>query len=119
MIDDPDYEKVSMNSFDYTPEEYGRICGWIRDSLNDRGVDPVSSTEARRLVMELLQKTEEKNGKKAVLGECVLRFIDEPEIIIKDSGVLFDPGMEEKGVRHDVILSRNSNAIHLKRYLAS
>ena len=40
MMDDPDFEKVYMNSFDYTKEEYGRICRWIRDSFSDHGVDP-------------------------------------------------------------------------------
>ncbi len=115
MIDDSDCEKVYMNSFDYTQEEYGRICGWIRVNFNNRGVDPVRIKETERLVMALFKKTEEKNGKKAVLGECVLRFIDEPEVVIKDNGKLFDPGMEDECVRHDVILSSNNSTICLVR----
>ena len=113
MMDDPDFEKVYMNSFDYTKEEYGRICRWIRDSFSDHGVDPGRIKETERLVMALFKRTEEKNGKRAVLGECVLKFIDEPEVIIKDNGVLFVPVMEGEPVRHDVILSCNSNTIHM------
>ena len=37
-------------------------------------------------------------------GECVLRFIDEPEIIIKDNGALFDPDMKDERVRYHVLL---------------
>ena len=113
MMDDPDFEKVYMNSFDYTKEEYGRICRWIRDSFSDHGVDPGRIKETERLVMALFKRTEEENGKRAVLGECVLKFIDEPEVIIKDNGVLFVPVMEGEPVRHDVILSCNSNTIHM------
>lgn len=111
MMDDPDFEKVYMNSFEYTRAESGRICSWIRDNLVSRGVDTDAIKETERLVMVLLQKTEEKNGKKTVLGECVLRFIDEPEVIIKDDGVLFDLGMEDDHVRYKVISSSNTNTI--------
>ena len=113
MTDDPDFGKVFMNSFDYTPEEYGRICGWIRDSLASHGVDPAKIKETERLVMTLCKKTEERNGKRTVLGECVLRFIDEPEVIIKDNGELFDPGLEDELVHYHVILSSNSSSIRL------
>lgn len=48
-----------------------------------------------------------------MLGECVLRFIDEPEVIIKDNGELFDPGLEDELVHYHVILSSNCSSIRL------
>lgn len=111
MLDDPDFEKVHMNSFEYTRAEFGRICGWIRNHLAGRGMDPVRLDETEQLVMTLLQKTQEKNGKRAVLGECVLSFIDVPEIILKDNGTLFDPELGDARVQHHVVLSSNSNTI--------
>ena|GEM_PF-1170253 len=113
MIDDPDCDKVFMNSFDYSQEEYGRISGWISDNLKSRNVDAAAIEEAGQLFLELCRKTEEKNDKKPVQGECVLRFIDEPEIIIKDNGELFDPQMKDERIHYDVILSSNSSTIHL------
>ena len=117
MIDDPDFDKVFMNSFDYTQEEYGRICGWIHDKLEEYGVEQAKIIETERLVWALCKKTEEKNVKKTMLGECVLRFTGEPEVIIKDNGELFDPDMEDECIHHDVILSCNRSAIHLKSML--
>ncbi len=45
--------------------------------------------------MSLCEKTEIKNTNSRVLGECVLRFIDRTEIIIKDNGELFKPDIED------------------------
>lgn len=111
MLEDPEYESVFMNSFDYTQEEYGRICGWIRGGLEGRGVNPDRINETERLVMALCKKTEAKNEKKTVRGECVLRLTEEPEVIIKDNGALFDPEMEDEHVHYNVILSSNSCTI--------
>lgn len=61
----------------------------------------------------ILKKTEEKNGKKKVLGECVLRFIGEPEIILKDNGELFSPDIGDQRHSYNVVLSCNSNKISL------
>lgn len=102
-----------MNSFDYTPEEYGRICGWVRDGLASHVVDLAKIKRNREADPEALKKTEERNGKRTVLGECVLRFIDDPEVIIKDNGELFDPGLEDELVHYHVILSGNSSTIRL------
>ena len=117
MIDDPDCEKVYMNSFDYNEEEYGRICGWMRDQLTVHGTDAAMTAEAETVFRAICKKTEENNRGKAVCGECVLRFIDEPEIIIKDNGALFDPDMKDERVRYHVLLACNSCTIHLGRKL--
>ena len=45
------------------------------------------------------------------MGECVLRFIDEPEIIIKDNGELFKPDIEDERLTYNVLMSCNSNRI--------
>jgi len=113
MIDDPDCEKVYMNSFDYREEEYGRICGWMRDQLTAHGADAAMTAEAEEMFRAVCKKTEEKNSGKAVYGECVLRFIDEPEIIIKDDGALFDPDMKDERVHYHVLLACNSCTIRL------
>lgn len=113
MLDDPDFEKVYTNPFDYTPKEYERICCWIRDILKLHGVDEDKIEEAEKLFMTLCKKTGEKNGEKTVLGECVLRFIDKPEIIIKDNGELFDPEIKDERMHYDVLLACNSSTIRL------
>ena len=71
-------------------------------------MDPAKIKQTERLVLALCKKTEERNGKRTVLGECVLRFIDEPEVIIKDNGELFDirEHYMEKRVKWLYILER-------------
>ncbi len=113
MIDDPDCEKVMMNSFDYNPEEYERISGWINENLKSHGIEEKEIVEALEIVRSLFKKTEEKSGKKTVLGECVLRFIGDTEIIIKDNGELFKPDIEDERYRYNVFMSCNSNQIRL------
>ena len=44
---------------------------------------------------------------------CVIVFIDEPEIIIKDDGALFDPDMKDERVHYHVLLACNSCTIRL------
>ena len=99
MLDDPDYGKVSMNSFEYRPEEYERLWNWIQENLNEHGIES--------------GKTEEKNEKNKVLGECVLRFVGKPEIIIKDNGELFQPDIQDERLSYNALLSCNSSTIHL------
>ena len=113
MLDDPDYEKVHMNSFDYAPGEYERIKGWIQSHLKEHGVEDRKIEEAKALFESLCRQTEEKRGKKKVLGECVLRFIDEPEIIIKDNGELFRPDIQDERVDYHVLMSCNSSTIRI------
>ena len=95
----------------------GNICGWMRDQLTAHGADAAMTAEAEEVFRAVCKKTEEKNSGKAVYGECVLRFIDEPEIIIKDDGALFDPDMKDERVRYHVLLACNSCTIHLGRKL--
>ena len=113
MLDDPDYGKVIMNSFEYQPEEYERIWSWIQENLNEHGIEGGKLGEAEALLQSLLRQTEEKNGKNKVLGECVLRFIGEPEIIIKDNGELFQPDIQDDRLSYNALLSCNSSTIHL------
>ncbi|MCR5777013.1 MAG: ECF transporter S component [Lachnospiraceae bacterium] len=113
ILDDPDYGKVKMNSFEYTPEEYERINSWISDNLAGQGIEEKRIEKAKKLALCLFKKTEEKRGKNKVLGECVLRFIGEPEIIIKDNGELFNPDIEDDCYSYDVLLSCNSSKIRL------
>lgn len=113
MLDDPDYDKVSMNSFEYQPEEYERLWNWIRENLNEHGIESGKIGEVEALLQALLRQTEEKNGKNKVLGECVLRFIGKPEIIIKDNGALFQPDIQDDRLSYNALLSCNSSTIHL------
>ena len=113
MLDDPDYGKVSMNSFEYQSEEYERLWNWIRENLNEHGVENGKLGEVGTLLRSLFRQTEEKNGKNKVLGECVLRFVGEPEIIIKDNGELFQPDIQDDRLSYNALLSCNSSTIHL------
>lgn len=113
MLDDPDYGKVSMNSFEYHPEEYDRLWSWIRENLNEHGIESRKLVEVEALLQSLFRQTEEKNGKNKVLGECVLRFVGEPEIIIKDNGELFCPDIQDDRLSYNALLSCNSSTIHL------
>lgn len=113
MLDDPDFEKVKMNSFDYTPEEYLRISDWIHDILASRGIEEKKIAEIKDIVLSLFKKTEEKNGKHKVLGECVIRFLEEPEIIIKDNGTLSPPDTEDARVSYNVLYSSNCSTIRI------
>ena len=115
ILDDPDYEKVKMNSFEYTPEEYERINNWISDNLASQGIEENKIEKVKNLALCLFEKTEEKKGKHKVLGECVLRFMGEPEIIIKDNGELFKPDIEDDSYSYDVLLSCNSSTIRLRK----
>ena len=113
MLDDPDFGKVSMCSFEYQPEEYDRLRGWIQENLKERGIDGGKLGEVEALLQSLLRQTEGKNEKNKVLGECVLRFIGEPEIIMKDNGELFQPDIQDDRLRYNVLLSCNSSTIRL------
>ncbi len=113
MLDDPDYGKVSMNSFEYQPEEYERLWNWIQENLNDHGIESGKLGEVKTLLQSLFRQTEEKNEKNKVLGECVLRFIGEPEIIIKDNGELFQPDIQDDRLSYNALMSCNSSTIHL------
>ena len=113
MLDDPDYGKVSMNSFEYQPEEYERLWNWIQENLNEHGIESAKIGEVGALLQSLFRQTEERNGKNTVLGECVLRFVGKPEIIIKDNGELFQPDIQDDRLSYNALLSCNSSTIHL------
>lgn len=123
MLNDPDYEKVMMKSFEYRPEEYEQLRRWIAENLAAQGIKGRETVEVSGLVLTLLKMTEEKNSKKEtkgkkeknkVLGECVLRFIDAPEIIIKDDGELFEPDISDKRYSYNVRLLCNCSTIRLQ-----
>ena len=113
MLDDPDYKKVHMNSFDYTPEEYERIISWIRGALLSQGIGERAIEEANALVLSICKKIEEKGGKNKILGECVIRFIDKAEIVIKDNGELFQPDIKDERLSYSILMSRNINMIRV------
>ncbi len=113
MLDDPDYEKVEMNSFTYEQEEYERLGAWIKDRLSARGMEEKKTEEILALLLALCKQTEEKNGGKKVLGECVIRLLDKPEIILKDNGELMEPEIQDARLRYDVLMARNSNKISI------
>ncbi|MBR6401425.1 MAG: ECF transporter S component [Firmicutes bacterium] len=114
MFDDSDFEKVMMNSFEYTPDEIERIGAWINEELKKAGIGDGELADVKELVFSILKKTSEKNVKKKVLGECVIRLIDSPEIIIKDNGELFKPDIEDDRYCYNILYSSNSNKIQLK-----
>ncbi|MBQ9504140.1 MAG: hypothetical protein IJU93_03940, partial [Lachnospiraceae bacterium] len=111
MLDDLDFKKVKMKSFEYEPEEYERLGSWIKECLKEQGIEVQRYEELQALLLSLCKKTEEKNAGKKVLGECVLRFIDEPEIILKDSGELFRPDIEDDRYSYNVLMSCNRSTI--------
>ena len=111
LLDEPDFEKVKMNFFDYNPEEYERILYWINDNLKDQRIEEKKIEEVKDIVLSLFKKTEERNGKNKVVGECVLRFIGDPEVIIKDSGELFKPDIIDDRHVYNVLMSCNNNKI--------
>jgi len=113
MLDDPDFDKVSMCSFEYQSEEYERLWNWIQENLNAHGIESGKLGEVKVLLQSLFRQTTEKNGENKVLGECVLRFIGCPEIIIKDNGELFQPDIQDERLSYNALLSCNSSTIHL------
>lgn len=113
MFEDPDYEKVQMNSFEYNSKDYVRITEWIDHNLTELGIDKNKINEVTDIVLSLFEKTREKNKNNKVLGECVLRSIGEPEIIIKDNGELFTPDIEDDRLTYNVLMSCNSSIIHV------
>ena len=117
ILDDPDFEKVKMNSFEYTTTEYERILDWMNEKLKDQGIDERNIAEAQNIALAVIKETGEKSGKSTVLGECVLRFTGDPEIIIKDNGELFEPAVESELLAHNVLMSCNSNTIHVGKSL--
>ena len=113
MFEDPDYEKVQMNSFEYNSKDYVRITKWIDHNLTELGIDKNKINEVTDIVLSLFEKTREKNKNNKVMGECVLRSIGEPEIIIKDNGELFTPDIEDDRLTYNVLMSCNSSIIHV------
>ena len=83
------------------------------NNLNAHGIESEKIGEVEALLQSLFRQTEEKNGKNKVLGECVLRFIEKPEIIIKDNGALFQPDIQDDRLSYNALLSCNSSTIHL------
>ena len=82
-------------------------------NLNAHGIESEKIGEVEALLQSLFRQTEEKNEKNKVLGECVLRFIEKPEIIIKDNGELFQPDIQDDRLSYNALLSCNSSTIHL------
>ena len=113
MLDDPDFEKVQMLSFEYNPEDYERTAGWIEQTLTEVGIEKNKIDDIKGIFLSLFEKTEKKNGDRKVFGECVLRFIGEPELIIKDDGELFRPDIEDERLSYNVLMSCNSNIIRI------
>ena len=113
MMDDPDYEKVKINTFTFEPEEYGRLTGWLHDRLAVLGADEKRIGEVQSIVLSICKKTEEENGKNKVYGECVLRSAGEPEVIIKDNGKLFRPDIEDSRYSYNVLMSCNRSMIRI------
>lgn len=113
MLDDPDFEKVKMNSFEYIDGEYERISSWIAEKLISQGIEDKKIKEVNSIVFSLYNKTKEKNPKGKVFGECVLRFLDDPQVIIKDNGKLFKPDVDDERVSYNVLMSCNSSMIRI------
>mgnify|MGYP002626044054 CR=1 FL=1 len=113
MLDDPDYEKVDIISFEFTPKEHNRGINWINDYLIKQGINDNKINNVKNIVLSLFDKIEEKREKNKVYGECVFRFIKDPEIIIKDNGVLFKPDITDDHYSYNVLMSCNRSTIHI------
>ncbi|MBE5847239.1 MAG: hypothetical protein E7300_06120 [Lachnospiraceae bacterium] len=111
MLDDPDFEKVKMNFFEYSSTEYERILNWISNNLKDQGIEENKIEDVKDIALSVFKRTEEKAGKNKVYGECVLRFIGDPEIIIKDNGELDKPDITDDRHSYNVLMSCNNNKI--------
>ena len=59
------------------------------------------------------EKNNAINEKNKIYGECVLRFIDSPEIIIKDNGKLFKPNINDDSYSYNVLMSCNRSVIRV------
>lgn len=113
MLDDPDFEKVKMNSFEYMDEEYKRISSWIADNLISQGIEEKKIKEINSIVLSLYNETKENNPKGKVFGECVFRFLDDPQLVIKDNGKLFKPDIIDERLSYNVLMSCNSSTIRV------
>ena len=48
-----------------------------------------------------------------MFGECVIRYLEEPEILIKDSGELGETEIKDERLSYNVLFSRNCNTIRI------
>lgn len=104
-----------MIPFDFVHEEYERICSFIRSRLTEHGMEEQKIEEINMLLLSLCRSTENNNKGKRVLGECVLRFLDRPEIIIKDNGDLMKPDIQDERLSYNVLMSCNSCKISIDK----
>ena len=102
-----------MNSFEYIDGEYERISSWISENLISQGIEDKKIKEVNSIVFSLYNKTKEKNPKGKVFGECVIRFIDDSQVVIKDNGKLFKPGIDDERFSYNVLMSCNSSTIRV------
>lgn len=113
MLDAPDFKKVKMNSFRFISNDYENIISWISDNLKNNDVNENKISEVKKIIHLLFKETEKKNKKNIVYGECVFRFIDNIEIIIKDNGELFKPNISDENYSYNVLMSCNRSMICL------
>ena len=116
MLDDPDFEKVKMKSFAFKKDEYDKINNWISENLINYGISENEIQKIKNVIFSIFNETEENNAineKNKIYGECVLRFIDSPEIIIKDNGKLFKPNINDDSYSYNVLMSCNRSVIRV------
>ena len=113
MLDEPDFKKVKMDSFEFIQNEQESITNWINDCLISQGINKNKITKIKNIVYSLFEETKRRSKNKTIYGECVLRFIEEPEIIIKDNGPLFKPNIKNKYYNYSILMSCNRSTIRI------
>ena len=111
--EDEEFNKVDMISFAYNEQGYEEVIDWLNTQLNNHQYDEVKLKEIDDITLSLFKTIEDSNKKKKVLGECVLSFANEPIIIFKDDGKIFEPKLNIDNLSHNIVLSHNYNTLSL------
>ncbi|MBR4718776.1 MAG: hypothetical protein IKP31_00880 [Lachnospiraceae bacterium] len=78
------------------PEDIIRVQKEAEGLLNDNRVHEKTTARVKLLIEDLYMLIYEKNGTDKILGECVVRLLDEGVLLItRDDGILFDISMDD------------------------
>ena len=78
------------------PEDIICVQKEIEQLLKDNNVSEKTTVRVKLLIEDLYMLIYEKNGSEGILGECVVKLLDEGvSIITRDDGVLFDISQDD------------------------
>lgn len=115
LLDEGEFDKVDMLSFNFRQEEHALVLDWLSHQLEKSlRLDEERIKRVRDTILSLIEAIEERNKGKKVYGECVFSYVDEqPKIIVKDDGKLFKSGIQGEGLSYNIVLSHNYNVLPL------